>query len=192
MDLTTITVDDFKDQFPRDFPYLPVWDVGALYNTGERVYYNVTELFYDALQDGVVGVTPDSGAPSWSTPVADNVNNYVLDSDIERAFAEARINFNQALYSTEEEITLVYLYLTAHYLVIDIQNATQGLESNSSYPVSSRSVGSVSESYDIPTAYREDPTFSYFSQTGYGLKYLSLMIPRIVGNVGVVFGSTTP
>lgn len=191
IDLTTITVADFKTQFPRDFPYLPVWDVANQpFNTGDRVYYTPTKLFYDALQNGVTS-TPDTLGADWVV-VDDNIENYVQDSDIERAFAEAQVNFNQALFSTDAEIQLAYLYLTAHYLVVDLKNANAGLSSSGNFPVASRSVGSVSESYNIPKTYQDNPIFSYLSQTGYGLKYLSLLLPKLIGNVGAVCGATKP
>ena len=47
MDLSTITVDDFKALFTRDFPYLNEYDNAELYNAGERIYYTTTKLFYD-------------------------------------------------------------------------------------------------------------------------------------------------
>lgn len=191
IDLDTITVDDFKVQFPRDFPYLPVWDIANQpYNTGTRVYYEPTKLFYDALQDGVT-TTPDTLSPDW-VKVDDNIENYVQDSDIERAFKEAQANFNISLFSTDAQIQMVYLYLTAHYLVMDMKNALAGLESSGNFPVNSRSVGSVSESYDIPESYKTNPIYSYLSQTGYGLKYLSLVLPRLIGGVQSVCGGTNP
>lgn len=192
MDLTTITVDDFKAQFVRDFAYLVVYDNAALYNAGDRVYYNSTLLFYDALVNGVTGITPDSGAPNWSDPVDDSIENYVQDADITRAFGEAQMSLNQGLFSSDAQITLAYLYLTAHYLVLDLQTALQGVESSGNYPVNSRSVGSVSESYSIPQRYLDDPVLSYYATTGYGKKYLSFLVPRLVGAVYSVDGATQP
>lgn len=189
VDLTTITVDDFKDQFPRDFPYLPVWDVAnEPYNTGDRVFHTPTKLFYDAVNDGVTTEPPSA---DWVT-ATDDIDNYVQDSDIERAFAEAQVNINQALFSSDEQITLVYLYLSAHYLVVDLQNANAGLASSGVFPTNSKTVGSVSQSFEVPQAYKDDPVLSYYAQTGYGNKYLSLVLPRLVGNVGSALGTTLP
>lgn len=190
VDLSTITVQDFKDQFPRDFPYLPEYDNAALYNIGGRVYYSTTLLFYDCTVNGTTGVLP-TDTNNWDQ-VSDSIDNYVQDSDIERAFLEAQANFNQSLFSSDAQIIQGYLYLTAHYLVMDLRNALSGLDSASSFPVNSRSVGSVSESYTVPDVYQNNPTYSYFAQSGYGLKYLSLIYIRTVGNVNVVCGSTTP
>lgn len=192
MDLNSITVSDFKAQFPRDFAYLPVWDASTTYNAGNRVYYSVDMLFYDALINGVIATTPDSGAPDWSSFVDDDINNYVQDADITRAFAEAQMNFNQGLFGSDAQIQLAYLYLTAHYLVIDLRNAIDGVESRGANQVSSRSVGSVSESYTIPEMFAKDPNMQFLSTTGYGQKYLSFVTNRIIGNIQTVRGATSP
>lgn len=42
-------------------------------------------------------------------------NNTVLDSDITKAIAEANFNFNSALFSTQSEYSMGFLYLTAHF-----------------------------------------------------------------------------
>lgn len=188
MDLNSITVSDFKSQFVRDFPYLPVWSATKTYNQGAIVYYEANELFYKALSNGVSSVPPDT--PSEWELYSDDIYNYVLDADITKAFAEAKILFNTGLFETDSQIQLAYLYLTAHYLVNDIQTANQGLQSSASFPVNSRSVGSVSESYSIPDRYLKDPAMSFYTRSGYGLKYLSLVLPKLVGNVISVQGKT--
>jgi hypothetical protein len=53
-------------------------------------------------------------------------------------------------------------------------------------------VGNVSESYSIPHAYMDNPVYSFYTQSAYGLKYLSLVLPGIVGNVVAVGGATQP
>lgn len=156
MDLNTITVQDFKEYFYRDFAYLPVWNITTTYNQGQRVYYETDSLFYDCLKNGVTSIP--TTATDWSIVTKDDVNNYILDQDIEKSFKEAQFQLNQSLFCSDEEITIAYLYLTAFYLVRDINTSMAGLESTGQYPVASRSVGSVSESYDIPQAYKESPT----------------------------------
>lgn len=189
MDLDSITPSDFKSLFVRDFSYLPVWSDEATYNTGDQVYYESTDLFYQCKNNGVTSlptVTAD-----WDV-ISDNILNYVLDADITRAFDETKINFNQSLFGTDEQIQLGYLYLTAHYMVMDLQAAQEGLNSSGKFMVASRSVGSVSESYSVPQRYLDDPYLSYFTQTRYGQKYLSLLQAAVVGNVVSVGGGTRP
>jgi len=116
---------------------------------------------------------------------------HITDFDIEKAFAESRSNFNPGLFSYDEQLKVCYLYLSAHYLVNDIQTAAQGINSTGYYPVNSRSVGSVSESYSIPDWALKDPYWSQFTTTRYGLKYIGLVKPLTVGNVQVYQGWTT-
>lgn len=190
MDLNTITVSDFKAYFRRDFPYLPVYDSSALYNSGARVYYPTTALFYDCKVNGTTGIVP-TNTSNW-TAVSDDVDNYIADDDISKAFGEAQMNFNQALFETDDQIRMAYFYLTAHYLAIDIRNSLSGIMANGNFPTQSKTAGSVSESFAIPTAYTANPAYAMLTQTGYGMKYLSLILPQMVGNVGIACGGTLP
>ncbi len=153
MDLSTITVSDFKTYFRRDFPYAPTY---ATENEPE------------------------------------NLDSFVFDSDIEKAFGEAKTILNQGLFGDDDSIRLAYLYLSAHYLVIDLRAAMGGVDSTGSFPVASRSVGSVAESYAIPDAYKDNAQYAFFTTTGYGMKFLSMVIPRLVGNIRTVAGWTLP
>lgn len=191
MDLSTITVSDFKTHFARDFPYLPVWLNTSLYLTGDVVYYSTTQMFYKAKQNVTVAGTLPTDTTYWSL-TAESTDNYVLDSDITKAFSEAKAGLNQSLYPNDETIKLSYLYLTAHYLCIDTKNMLAGINSAANFPVSSRTVGSVAEGYAVPTHYTSNPILAFYTQTGYGNKYLSLTLPAITGNVGVVAGWTQP
>jgi hypothetical protein len=187
MDLDSIVVQDFKDLFFRDFPYLVIWDATKTYNTDKEVYYSTNELFYKCLNDGVTSlptVTTD-----WDK-ITDDIYNYVLDADIEKAFTEAQVNFNQSLFGSDANIQLAYLYLTAHFLVVDLRRSSQGVNSKGDYSASSQSVGSVSESLHIPDKMANNPIFQLYTTTGYGMKYLNLVLPRLVGNVGVIRGNT--
>lgn len=148
LDLSTITVADFKGFFSRDFSYTAAFD-------------------------------PDNP-------------DYITDADIEKAFSEAKIILNQGLFSSDDTIRIGYYYLSAHFLVNDIRTATQGLASTGEFPVNNRSVGSVSEAYAIPDYYANNPILSFYTKTGYGMKYLALVLPNLVGNVGAVCGATLP
>lgn len=137
MDLTTITVADFRTQFPIDFHTIP-------------------------------------------------------DAVIVGAFLEAQVILNQALFSSDPQIKMAYLYLTAHYLCLDVRASAAGVNGMGDFPVSSRTVGSVSESYDIPKYYQESPILAQYTQTKYGMKYLSFVLPQLVGNMAAVCGGTNP
>ena len=116
----------------------------------------------------------------------------VTTQDIKKAFAEAGMNFNSSLFETDDNKKLGFLYLAAHYLVIDLQNSSQGINGKYEGLMSSKTVGSVSVGYQIPTWLLEHPIYSLLSQTKYGMKYLSLIIPLLVGNVAAVKGITHP
>lgn len=188
-----VTVDLFKSHFVRDFPYLPYREEGKAYFKGDIVY--VSPNFYISNTDGNLSPVTDE---AWSL-YKDSEENYLSDSDIEKAIAEAIIGFNFSLFDdttlindTMTESTLVMLYLVAFYLVIDIKNSTAGLSSNAYTSfVSSKSVGNVHESYGIPSWATNNPMYSLYMDNGYGRKYLSLLIPRISGWFYLSKGATT-
>lgn len=192
MDLNSITPADFKTQFPRGFPYLPTYDNTALYNAGDRVYYATTKLFYECTANGTTGELP-TDIDFWDVLSGLSVDDYVQDSDIEAAFAEAKVTFNQGLFGDDAEIRLGYLYLTAHFLVNDLKTSRGGIFAASvAGLMTSRSVGNVSEGYSVPEAYMKDPTLSFYAQSAYGMKYLAMVVPRLRGNMVVVRGATLP
>jgi len=117
--------------------------------------------------------------------------NKVTDADIQKAFDEAKVNFNEGLWTSQDQIKMAFLYMAAHYVVSDIQTAKQGLNSVSTFPTSSRSVGSVSESYTVPDWVTHSKFLSQFANTRYGLKFCSLIRPRLVAGVAVYPGATT-
>lgn len=177
LSVNNITVTDFKSLFKRDFPYLPVWEYGKSYMAGDIVYYEGN--FYQSKTNGNSDEPPTE---NW-TLYNDNELNYVSDEDISRAFVEAKANFNPCLFPDCQIMRMVYCYLSAHYLVIDLNNAMNPLALGAMGIVQSKSVGSVSESYGIPQWLMNKPNMSLYAQTGYGLKYLSLITPYMVGNI---------
>lgn len=116
----------------------------------------------------------------------------VSDSEITRAMTEASMNFNEALFDTQDEKKLIFSYLTAYYLVIDINNANAQGAGNNGGLVTYRQVRNVAESFKVPKWIEESPMFSMFSQNGYGLKYLTMIYPYLIGNVRIVPGRTLP
>lgn len=116
----------------------------------------------------------------------------VSDADIARAMTEAKMNFNEGIFDTEDEKKLIFSYLVAYYLVVDINNAnTQGASNNGGL-LTYRQVRNVAESFKVPKWVEENPMFSMFAQNGYGLKYITMMYPYLIGRVGIVGGATLP
>ena len=182
-----LTVEDFKKLFARNFPYLPVYEDGKTYFKGDIVY--VEPNFYESLVDN--NNLPVSDDTAWVV-VKDDINNYVSDADIERAWAEALTSFNLKLGGTDESTKIIFLYLVAFYLSYDLQLASGGAYGQIVWPATSVTVGSVSETYYIPKIFLENPVLSFYTRNGFGLKYLNMIYPKLVGNVGVVAGWSLP
>lgn len=182
-----ITVDDFKQYFKRDFPYLPFYIEGKAYFKGDEVYNGLN--FYQSLIDNNVQALNITTA--WSL-VNDSQDEYITDEDIEKAIAEAELNFNKDLFGDCPDRRIAMLYLTAFYLVIDIKNGMAGISSNGYAAfTASKSVGNVSESYGLPQSIVSNPNYALYLDNGYGKKYLTFIVPRISGFFYVSRGGTT-
>lgn len=190
LDLSTVTPTDFKAQFFRDFPYLPVYSNTATYAFGAFVQYTDGN-FYQCLSNNTVGI-PCTNVQSWVQVPCETVNDFVLDQDINNAFNEAIVLFNPALWDTDAIEKMAYLYLTAHFMVTDIRRANQGLSSRPEFVVSNRTVGSVTETYELPDRYKNNMILNGYLKTGYGMKYLDLLLPNLVGNTISVCGTVNP
>jgi len=120
----------------------------------------------------------------------------VMDSDISAAMTDALTMFNPSLFSTADG-KVAFLYATAHYLVINVQ-AAGGLGSNnqglgvgneSEGTLSGKSVGGVSLNFiSPPDIVSKNPTLLQFWKTDYGQKYLGMLVPKLVGPFGYVYG----
>ena len=180
-----IAASDFRTQFPRFSPqYLTdiTYVSGKTYFKDDIVYYET--LFYKAKKNTTALPTVTT---EWEL-YNDSVLNYTQDSDILEAYGEAKINFNESLFPNEATALRVFLFLAAHYLTVDFQNA---LGSTKLGITTSKSVGSVSEGYTIPPYIQNSPALSIYCTTGYGIKYASLLYPYLIGNVMLFRGQTT-
>lgn len=187
--INIVDVAMFKAQFPRNFPYLPVLEYGKSYAKDDIVYFNGT--FYSSVVDNN---SSDDVTDEYYWIVANGIqkSDYVCDCDIERAFKEASVTFNEGLCGIDEDAQLMFLYLAAFYLAYDLSVAAGGAYGSVNFPATEVKVGSVSEGYYIPKAYLEDPILGFYARNGFGLKYLNMLYPRLVGNVGVVAGWSLP
>jgi hypothetical protein len=129
---------------------------------------------------------------NYASATDQNNLNLVTDRDINKAYAEARLAFNPDLFGTDEQVTIVFLYLAAFYLVLDLQNSSQGLGAQANFPITGKSVGNVSINFSIPEKILKNPQLAIYAGNGYGMKYLSLVAPVIVGRVGIACGTTLP
>lgn len=117
---------------------------------------------------------------------------YVRDVDITKAQDEAKFNFNSSLVADQAEFSMLFNYLTAHFLVLDLRASSQGLNGSWSWQESSKGVGSVSQSFAIPEIIQNNPVFAAYAKTNYGAKYLNLIMPSLIGPFFTVRGRTLP
>jgi hypothetical protein len=75
-------------------------------------------------------------------------------------------------------------------LVLDLRASSQGVAGNFPWLANSKSVGSVSESVAIPDFISNNPMLAHYAKTYYGAKYISLVYPRLIGNVFSMEGRT--
>lgn len=182
-----LSIDDFKQLFARNFPYLPLYNAEKVYFVGDVVYSEPN--FYTSLIDNNTNDLSDE--ESWKA-TNETVDEYVQDSDISRAWREAKAVFNPALIGNCEAASTAFLYLVAFYLAYDLQLASSGAYGQISFPARDVRVGSVSEGYYVPQVFMEDPILGFYARNGFGQKYLSLVYMYTIGNVGVVPGWSLP
>lgn len=116
----------------------------------------------------------------------------IAEGSISRAFLEAKININPGIFTSDDALTIGFFYLVAHYLTLNIRAAASGIMGVGQQIVTSASVAGISESYGIPEDYLKNPYLNAFAKTEYGLRYLQMIIPNLVGVIGCVDGATTP
>lgn len=179
------TPEDFKTQFPKNFPYLPTWVEGSSYSAGDVVYY--APRFYRSLVDD--NVLEPSDPEGWEITEGE-VNDYVTDDQISGAMAEAFMVFNCGIFADPAKRLLAFLYLTAHFLTVDMRNISSG--GASVFPSRSRRAGALSETLEINARFAQSPILSAYLTTGYGQKYLAMMGPHLVGQATFLFGTTLP
>ncbi len=125
-------------------------------------------------------------------PYGTDPTTSILDADINKAFGQTNFNISQDMFATQGNYQIAYMLLAAHYLVTDLRMSSQGLSGQYSWAESSKSVGSVSQSFAIPQKILDNPFFAMLARTNYGAKYLELIMPLLAGQVGYVCGRTHP
>ena len=116
----------------------------------------------------------------------------VTDADIAKAYGQVNVNFNPSLWADQAAYDIGYLLLAAHWLVMDLRMASQGVAGQYSWITTSKSVGNVSEGFQVPQRILDNPEFAMLAKTNYGAKFLALVLPQLTGQMFNVFGSTRP
>lgn len=117
-------------------------------------------------------------------------NTGIQDTDIAKAYGQVNFEINSALFTNQENYTLGYLWLAAHYLVIDLRASSQGIAGRYNWLESSKQVGNLSSGFSIPQRILDNPKMAMLSQTRYGAKYLELLLPQLCGQIIVAPGHT--
>jgi hypothetical protein len=121
-------------------------------------------------------------------PADDTVTlDYVQPQDIQNAINEANAQFNPGLFGPNA--TMIFMYLAAHCLCINLQNSAMGIGAQAIFANSSAAVGSVSFTNNIDNTYLGQPLFAGFLTTGYGKRYLDFAYPYTIGHVSVAEGT---
>ena len=132
----------------------------------------------------------------------------VMDRDIQNGLNAAASMFNPGLFDTTllgaapnqtSESLRSYLNCAAHFMVQAIQAVgglsikmgagSPGLMSQGEGTITNKSGGGLNASYSWPDI-DKSPTLFQFTKTAYGLAYLQVLMPKLVGNVGTAAGET--
>ena len=119
-------------------------------------------------------------------------NTGVLELDVNNAFQMTNFNINQALFSCQSNYTTGYLLLSAHYLVSNLRNSSQGINGKFTWLEQSKGVGAVNSSYAIPQRILDNPYWTQLVTTTYGQQYLQLLMPQLTGAMTISYGRTLP
>ncbi len=175
----------FKEYYSADFLFISDYEQGQVYQKGQIVF-NAPD-FYKSLADDNTSLLTD--ADNWEKiPTS---SNYVTDNDIIKAIGQAKLAINEKFGYTKEDKITIFLHLVAFYLVMDKKNQSSGVNGGFLGVTSSKSVGDVSESYAIPQYILNNPLWSIYAQNGYGLKYLSLILPYLSVTIRLFGGRST-
>lgn len=181
----TVTVQQFQEMYSGDFYFIATYEEGQTYAENQIVYS--TPNFYKSLQGN--NTEPLTNNEYWELVPFNNM--YVTEGDITKAMLQAKVAINKRFGDTDEEKIFIFLHLVAFYLVLDKQNSAMGANSSFNGIVASKSVGDVSESYSIPSWLQNNPLYSIYAQNGYGLKYLSLIVPYLANTIRIFRGRST-
>ncbi len=117
---------------------------------------------------------------------------FVNVADIQKALVKTFYMFNEGFAQDQEQYDLMFLTLTAHNLVMSLRTSSQGVASQDSWLHSGKAAGPVSESFAIPDRILANPELALLSRTGYGMEYLEMILPLLVGQMFWVPGRTLP
>jgi hypothetical protein len=75
-------------------------------------------------------------------------------------------------------------------MVIALRASSQGINGQWGWAQNNKSVGAISEGFEIPERIKNNPDFMQYYKTNYGAQYLNLLWPQLSGQVFSVSGYT--
>lgn len=154
-----------------------------------------------AVAGGKVGdLTVTAGGTDYGQPIVtftggagdDTDLSKVRDVDIDGALQDAHYNVGECLFDTQTNWSRAYGYAAAHNLVQRLLASGEGIYSQFSWLTSQKSVGGVQQSFVIPDKIKDDPFLSMYSTTRYGMMYLQIIAPLLIGNMWSTHRETLP
>jgi hypothetical protein len=119
-------------------------------------------------------------------------NVSVLSQDIANAFIQVNASINQTFWGDQATYTYYYLLLAAHYLVLNLRASSQGINGQWNWAQNTKSVGPVSEGFEIPERIKNNPEWMAYYKTHYGAQFMNYLLPQLSGQIFSVFGGTKP
>lgn len=175
---------------PEETSSISDWITPIAYQKHNNAIFTVNfkyKVFKSLIDDNYT--VPTSG--DWQEDEENTINDFILDADIEKAMREASNKFNPSLFGTDDDRKLAFSYLTAFFLVYDLQMAKDGTNSSWSNPVTKREVGKMAVWYEVPAEMKNYPSYSFLSRNKYGLKYFELIRAKLAGNIRTFIGNAT-
>lgn len=123
-------------------------------------------------------------------PYSTDPNLGVMDADITNAFALVLVNINPAQWANQGSYTIGFLYLAAHYMVMNLRASSQGINGQYNWIQNNKAVQGVNEAFTIPQRLIDNPYFAMLTKTNYGAQYFQLLLPQLMGQVFSVYGRT--
>jgi hypothetical protein len=114
----------------------------------------------------------------------------VQDADITKALIQQQGTINQLLFYSQSVYTIGAMLLAAHFLVQNLRASSQGIAAKFDWATNAKSIAAVSASFSIPDRILDNPEFSIYAATTYGVQYLGMVIPLLTGQMFPVAGGT--
>lgn len=181
--------------------------------TVNTIYYYVLQVTDSSAPTPAVILYPQVGVitngPSvfgFTFPQVPQFKQYFIDdfpygTDPKTQFPDYRILnamqlcglafFNPIFFPEQQSFNNGFLLLSAHYMVMNIRRASQGMKGQFGFLQQSKSAG-VSVSNAIPQRILDNPDFAWLCQTNYGAEFLHIILPQLSGQMFPILAVTNP